>query len=35
MPVPLPGEGDIALVTREILRKAEPQPALRPAIHIG
>lgn len=29
------GEGDIGPVTREILRKAEPLPALRPAIHVG
>ncbi len=29
------GEGDIAPLTREILRKAEVNPALRPAIHIG
>ncbi|HYO30070.1 MAG TPA: hypothetical protein VER37_05760, partial [Thermomicrobiales bacterium] len=29
------GEGDIAPVTHEILRKAEPNPTHRPLIHIG
>ena len=29
------GEGDIAPVTREILRQTDPDPASRPAIHVG
>jgi hypothetical protein len=29
------GEGDIAPVTREVLRQTDPNPATRPAIHVG